>query len=1470
MKNLFCICCSIMILFSFLGDAIGVDVGPVQDIGLYDVFEVSVENGNTYDNPFDFNEIELQATFISPSGRRIPFFGFYDGDGSGGQSGTVWKLRFMPDETGVWTYDYVWTDGTPGNFGQFNVVDTGLRGPLKVATDNSFYFMDARNQPFHWRGYDMHSFLRSTATHKITQEIDAYTAAIQSLIIDRGYNFTMWNGSMEVSGWNESWWLDYRNNKNVFNVAVWDARETALRLAKDNGVYVSYFGGMIYQGTQYNFEDFKIFLRYWVARFGPFYNSMGWSPTWEWTDIWSADDVNRIMGYLYEINPFPTLLSTHDCSHSRFDGWLSFSMRQAQARDIFKGNSREAGKRQGGCDGTGGIGAPFKDQPIIGSEDIWETASGNWGQPRNPTEVRRAAWGIMMAGVLPLYSDWHSYAPPYGGEGLGEREVRRMFDFLYQRTDYRRYRQMNDRVSAGERQIASGISGEEYLVYDENGGTIHLNISDTTTSDAFLPLWLDPASGDMIEGEVVQGGCVVSLTSPFTNDTVLLLHRDGDGAPDAPRITSQPVTTATLGETYAYTVCAACSPAPSFDLVNCPEEMTIGTASGLIQWTPAQPGRYTVEVRAVNPNGEDRQTFALEVPSLTAPVIIDNSDAGFSVQGNWGSSTHSPDYYGRDYRTAPAGEGSLSATWQFTIPQAGVYDVSAMWAAYPSYRAWDAPYAVYNNGNLLDTVIVDQRRGGGDFNLLGSYAVQPGTLAVVLTNDASDYVTADAVKIQNLSTPDPTPVPSVSADFSAAPLSGPAPLTVNFTDASQGDIDAWSWDFNGDGTIDAETAAAAFTYTAPGTYAVSLTVSGGGESDSEVKTGYIEVTSGMVAPVIESAPGLKAWVGEAYAYRVTAVGEPAPVYELLDFPQGMTIDEETGAISWTPSQAGNVPVQVRAANAAGADIQRYSIAVGERVSAPQFTSAPPMSATVGEQYTYSPTATGAPTYELVNAPDGMVIDAASGRIEWTPARAESYTVAIKAVNAGGSDTQTFTLDAVDAPGQFDAEVITDNADPGFSVQGSWGTSTHSPHYYGNDYRTAPSGNGSFAATWRFDVAKRGQYEVSAMWAAYPSYRAWNAPYAVYNNGNLLETVRVDQRSGGGDFNLLGEYSLETGTLEVVLTNDASNYVTADAVKARFIGAPAPDPGTTAPVAEFSASPRSGSGPLTVQFTDASEGDIDTWSWDFNGDGVTDAAGPSPSHTFTDAGMYDISLTVSSGGKTDTALKTGYIEVTAPSGIPPVIQTTPVSTAFMGGVYAYDVAADGEPAPRYELVQGPAGMTIDEASGLIDWTPFQAGNHAVSVRAVNVHGEDSQTFTINVSDPGDPVIIDNSDPGFSLKGDWGSSTYSSEFQGSDYRYAPVGNGSRSVTWRFDIAVGGTYKVSATWAPHPTHRASDAPYAVYNNGVLLETVVVDQRTGGGVFNKLGAYPLEAGALEVVLTDDASHYVTADAIKVERLTF
>jgi PKD repeat protein len=91
-------------------------------------------------------------------------------------------------------------------------------------------------------------------------------------------------------------------------------------------------------------------------------------------------------------------------------------------------------------------------------------------------------------------------------------------------------------------------------------------------------------------------------------------------------------------------------------------------------------------------------------------------------------------------------------------------------------------------------------------------------------------------------------VTPLSANFTASPLSGPAPLSVQFTDLSTGTITAWQWDF-GDGAASGEQHPE-HNYTTKGLYTVSLMVSDGqGNSDTLVMTDYINVSATQVENV---------------------------------------------------------------------------------------------------------------------------------------------------------------------------------------------------------------------------------------------------------------------------------------------------------------------------------------------------------------------------------------------------------------------------------------------------------------------------------------------------------------------------------------------------------------------------------------------------------------------------------------------
>ncbi|MDY6835093.1 MAG: PKD domain-containing protein [Chloroflexota bacterium] len=112
----------------------------------------------------------------------------------------------------------------------------------------------------------------------------------------------------------------------------------------------------------------------------------------------------------------------------------------------------------------------------------------------------------------------------------------------------------------------------------------------------------------------------------------------------------------------------------------------------------------------------------------------------------------------------------------------------------------------------------------------------PGTYTVSLTVGGAGGVDTQT-KTDYMQVTNPPPV----VDFVAVPISGNVPLRVDFVDQCQGNVDYWFWDFDNDGQIDSTENSPSYVYTLPGTYTVSLTVSGPGGTGMEEKTSYIEV-----------------------------------------------------------------------------------------------------------------------------------------------------------------------------------------------------------------------------------------------------------------------------------------------------------------------------------------------------------------------------------------------------------------------------------------------------------------------------------------------------------------------------------------------------------------------------------------------------------------------------------------------------
>jgi RHS repeat-associated protein len=124
-------------------------------------------------------------------------------------------------------------------------------------------------------------------------------------------------------------------------------------------------------------------------------------------------------------------------------------------------------------------------------------------------------------------------------------------------------------------------------------------------------------------------------------------------------------------------------------------------------------------------------------------LVADNLAGSFT--GNWPSSTSVSGYLGTNYQVHAAGTGANTFSWTLNVASAGTYEAYARWTQHPN-RATNAKYTV-NHAGGASVVTVNQESGGGSWQLLGTYSFNAGATTISLSDDANDYVIADAVML---------------------------------------------------------------------------------------------------------------------------------------------------------------------------------------------------------------------------------------------------------------------------------------------------------------------------------------------------------------------------------------------------------------------------------------------------------------------------------------------------------------------------------------------------------------------------------------------------------------------------------------------------------------------------------------------------------------------------------------------------
>jgi VCBS repeat-containing protein len=194
-----------------------------------------------------------------------------------------------------------------------------------------------------------------------------------------------------------------------------------------------------------------------------------------------------------------------------------------------------------------------------------------------------------------------------------------------------------------------------------------------------------------------------------------------------------------------------------------------------------------------------------------------------------------------------------------------------------------------------------------------SQYLQDGVYTVSLVVQEADADTDTETKTNYITVSNTGP----TADFSAMPLSGDEPLTVNFTDASTSydGITSWQWDFNNDGTIDSTQQNPTFQYLQDGVYTVSLVVQeADADTDTETKTNYITVSN--TGPTADfSAMPLSGSEPLTVSFSDASTSYDGITSWQWDFGDGGTSTQQNPAHTYTQDGVYTVSVVVQEADA---------------------------------------------------------------------------------------------------------------------------------------------------------------------------------------------------------------------------------------------------------------------------------------------------------------------------------------------------------------------------------------------------------------------------------------------------------------------------------------------------------------------------------------------------------------------------
>jgi len=662
------------------------------------------------------------------------------------------------------------------------------------------------------------------------------------------------------------------------------------------------------------------------------------------------------------------------------------------------------------------------------------------------------------------------------------------------------------------------------------------------------------------------------------------------------------------------------------------------------------------------------------------------------------------------------------------------------------------------------------------------------------------------------------------------------------------------------------------SYAFDGTAQVIIQANNNGTASADAVR-FTEVA--VTLSVITSVPQTSGTTGVMYNYDVQALSLDPETYTLLSAPAGMTIDPTTGLIQWLPSLAGDYPITVEVSNIHGNVQQSFIITISEPSADFIIDNGDPGTNTTG---TWIPSS-GPNPY------GSNSLYSNSGSYSYTAALSGLQEVSLWWTQLSNRSTNV-QVEIWDSTTLLDTLAVNQQANGGqWNILGSYlfdGTA---------QVIVRANNNGTVSA----DAVKFTEIVITTplITSTAPTNATTGVTYNYDVDALTIDPMTFVLLSGPVDMVidsftgliqwtpvLVGDYPV---TVEVsnLQGNVSQNFIiTVSEPSADFIidngDAGTSTTGTWSPSSGpnpyGSNSLYSNSGNYSYTTTLAGIQEISLWWTQLSNRSASVQVEIWDSTTLLDTitvnqqingGQWNILGTyvfdgtaqviiraTNNGTVSADAVKFTEIAVTVP-----IINSSAQASGITGVNYSYNVDALTLDPATYTLLSGPVDMSIDSATGLIQWLPSLAGDYPVIVEVSNIHGSAQQSFAITISEPVLDFIMDNDDTGTSTTGTWGPSIGPNPY-GSNSLYSSSGS------YRFETARAGAQQVSLWWT-QLANRSTGVQVQIWDGATLLDTVIINQRVNGGQWNILGTYVFN-GTAQIVILANNTGTVSADAAR------